>query len=302
MLPRIPRASRLQLLGGDVVHAIGDFLEAADHQALPLLDRLDEVRRLHERLVRAGVEPRDAAPETLDAQLSTAQILEVDVGDLELAARRRLEVVRNLDDLVVEEIQPCHRERRLRGLRLLFEADRAPVGVELDDAVALGIAHLVAEHGRAVFLRGGALQRFGKAGTVKDVVSERQRDRIAADELAADDERLREPIRARLHGILDRHAKVAPIFEQSLEAGLILRRRDDEDVANPRQHQRGQRVVNHGLVVDGQQLLAGAARQRVQAGARAASENDPFVHRGALYSLTAWRDSTGRRASCGGGL
>ena len=65
---------------------------------------------------------------------------------------------RDLDHLVVVEIQPGDGVRRFRLRGLLFEADRAPVGVELDDAVALGIADLVAEHRRAR-LRGAAALR-----------------------------------------------------------------------------------------------------------------------------------------------
>src|SRR5262249_43739593 len=76
---------------GDVAHAIGDLFEARHHQALSLLDRVDEVRRLHQRIVGAGIEPGDAAGELLDMQLPTLQIRPVDVGDLELAARRRPE-------------------------------------------------------------------------------------------------------------------------------------------------------------------------------------------------------------------
>src|SRR5918995_160954 len=49
----------------DVAHLEGDLLEARDHQPLPVLDRLDEGGRLQERLVRARVEPGDAAAEPL---------------------------------------------------------------------------------------------------------------------------------------------------------------------------------------------------------------------------------------------
>ena len=77
------------------------------------------------------------------------EVRAVDVGDLELAARRRLQRRGDVEHLVVVEVQAGHRVRRLRLRRLLLEADRAAVGVELDDAVALGIADLVAEHGGA---------------------------------------------------------------------------------------------------------------------------------------------------------
>ena len=59
---------------------------------------------------------------------------------------------------------------------LLFEPDRATLGVEFDDAVALRVADLIPEHRRAVFPRRGVLQRLGEPGAVEDVVAERQRD------------------------------------------------------------------------------------------------------------------------------
>ena len=74
---------------GDEAHALGDLLDARDLEPLPLLDGLDEVRRLQQRVVGAGVEPGDAAPEPLDVQLAPLEVRAVDVGDLELAARRR---------------------------------------------------------------------------------------------------------------------------------------------------------------------------------------------------------------------
>src|SRR6478672_12946995 len=73
----------------DVAHAIGDLLQTGDHQALTLLDGLNVAGGLHQRFVGAGVEPGDAARQLLDVQLSAVEIGPIDVGDLELAARRR---------------------------------------------------------------------------------------------------------------------------------------------------------------------------------------------------------------------
>src|SRR5256885_2365098 len=82
----------------------GNLLEAGADQPLPRLDRLDEGGRLQQRLVRAGVEPGHAAPELLDVQPARAQIRGVDVGDLELAARRGHQPVRHLDHARVVEV------------------------------------------------------------------------------------------------------------------------------------------------------------------------------------------------------
>jgi len=50
-----------------------------------------------------------------------------------------------------------------------------------------------------------------------------------------------------------------------------------QDLANAGQHQGRERVVDHRLVVDRQQLLADRPGDRVQACAAAAGQDDPFV-------------------------
>ena len=98
--------------------------------------------------------------------------------------------------------------------------------------------------------------------------------RSRADELAADEEGLGQALGLRLHGVADRNAQPAAVAQQSLEAADVLRRGDQQDVANARQHQHRQRIVDHRLVVDGQQLLAHGPRDGIQPRARAAGQND----------------------------
>ena len=61
LLLRTGSASAHELLARRCIPCAGDLLGAGDLQPLPLLDRLDEARRLVQRFVRAGVEPGDAA-------------------------------------------------------------------------------------------------------------------------------------------------------------------------------------------------------------------------------------------------
>src|SRR5207245_3521006 len=98
--------------------------------------------------------------------------------------------------------QSCDSPRRSRLLRLFLEADGPAVAIELDDAVPLGIADPVCEHGAARGAPHGAAQIVGQAVAVEDVVAEREGDRIPADELSADEERLGQAIGARLHGVI----------------------------------------------------------------------------------------------------
>jgi hypothetical protein len=82
---------------------------------------------------------------------------------------------------------------------------------------------------------------------IEDVVTEHQGAGGIADKLGADDEGLCEPIRTRLHGVLQVDAPLATVAQQLFKTRRVLRRRDDQDVQNAGQHQRGQRVKIIGL-------------------------------------------------------
>jgi hypothetical protein len=56
-----------------------------------------------------------------------------------------------------------------------------------------------------------------------------------------------------------------------------LRGGNDEDVANARQHQGAERVVDHRLVVNRQQLLGDCFGHGVEPGAGAAGKDDAFA-------------------------
>ena len=71
-----------------------------------------------------------------------------------------------------------------------------------------------------------------------------------------------------------------------------MRGADDKHVADAGQHQGAERVVNHGLVVHRQQLLADGQGGRVQPAAGAAGEDDAFAW-GHFYSRDSRRYSRG---------
>ena len=105
----------------DVAHPEGDLLGAGDHQALPVLDGLDEVGRLEEGFVRPGVEPGDAPAHELDPQLAPLQVFAVEVGDLDLAPGRGLEAGGDVRDPAVVEIEAGHGVVRFRLFGLLLD-------------------------------------------------------------------------------------------------------------------------------------------------------------------------------------
>ena len=88
----------------------------------------------------------------------------------------------------------------------------------------------------------------------------------------------------------------AAVPQQPAELLLVLGRGDDRDLAQAGQHQHRQRIVDHRLVVERQQLLRQRMGDRIEPGARAAGEDDALARR--LASLPAPRSPRrARRAS-----
>ena len=115
--------------------------------------------------------------------------------------------------------------------------------------------------------------------SVKNVVAEHKRATAGADKLLADQKCLGNAFGLRLRRVLEMDAVAGAIAEQVLESGQIVGRGDEQNVANAGQHQRGERVVHHRLVVHRQQALGGAVGDGIEARARSARENDAFVIR-----------------------
>src|SRR5271170_2363231 len=108
------------------------------------------------------------------------------------------------------------------------------------------------------------------------VVAEGERDPIAANKAASDDKSFGEAARGVLRGKAYGYSEHGSVTEETAEQGLVLRRRNDENVSYPRHHQRRQRVVDHRFVVDRQQLLGEGYGERIESCSRAAGEDDPF--------------------------
>ena len=123
---------------------------------------------------------------------------------------------------------------------------------------------MVAEHGgQAAGL--GVLHRTAEvpsqAVAVEDVVAQHQRAGLAGGEPLADHERLRQAVGAGLDGVGTGSRRVSTVAQYPLEVGQVGGR-NDQDVADAGHHEDRQRVVDHRLVVDRQQLLAGDGGER----------------------------------------
>ena len=224
----------------------------------------------------AGVQPAEAAAEQLHGEFALAQVVQVDIRNLEFAPGRRPDGRSHVHHLAVIKVEPGHGVARLGFSRLLLDADHPVVPVELDHAVALRVLDQVAEDDAAFLQLGAAPDDGGEIVAEEDVVAKHQADRLAGEEVPADEEGLGQPLGFGLLGVLQVQAEMRPVTEQFGEPGQVLGRGDDQDVADTRQHEHGQRVVDHRFVVHRDQLLADHPGERVEAGAGSARENDAF--------------------------
>ena len=268
----------LQPLGRDPAVLPGDLLGHGHGKVLGVLHGADELSGLVQALHGAGIEPRVAAAQRHHGQRPLPQVHPVEVGDLQLAARGGLHPMRLGGHVARVEVEAGDGVGALGALGLLLDGDGPPPRIELHDAEALGVVHVVAEDRGAARLGvlDGARQVAGQAVAVEDVVAEHQGARLAGDEVLADGEGLRQAVGARLLGVGQVHAVARAVPEKALEVGEVGRRGDDQDVPDARQHEGAKRVVDHGLVVDRQQLLRRDERERVEASAGAPGEDNAF--------------------------
>ena len=112
---------------------------------------------------------------------------------------------------------------------------------------------------------------------VEEVVPQHQRRWSTSEKISTDQKGLRQAIWTGLDGVLDLHAPVTAIAQQTLKTRLVMGRGDHQHLPDARQHQGGEGVIHHGLVVDRQQLLADRPRDGVQAGTAAPRQDDSLA-------------------------
>jgi len=266
----------MQLRILDPAFAPGDFFGAADFETLALFDGFDEAGGLEQGFMRAGVEPGGASAENVDAQCAFGEVAIVEIGDLEFAAGGGALLARVARGVAVVEIQSrhCVAGAGLRGF--FFNGEDAALLIEFHHAIPFWIAHVVGEDGGA-FAQCGCLAYYAfEIRSVEQIIAQDQTARSALQELLADDEGLRQSFRPGLLGVRELHAPLRSIPQQAAEQRQIVRRADDEHLPYARQHQRTQGIIDHRLVVNRQELFGYDERERVEACAGAACEDDAF--------------------------
>jgi hypothetical protein len=122
---------------------------------------------------------------------------------------------------------------------------------------------------------------------VEYVIPQNQRRRCAIQKWLAENQCLRDAVGSVLDHILEGQTPLRTGTQQVTEGRLIPPGGDNQIFTNARGHQRRQRIVNHRLVVDRQQLLGERHRDRMQTRAGAACQDNALAlfHLPFAYSL-----------------
>src|SRR5258708_27953359 len=108
----------------------------------------------------------------------------------------------------------------------------------------------------------------------KYIIDENKRNRAVNNEIRSDQECLRQSFWLWLYRVAKSDSPLAPVTQQPLKLSAIIRRRDNKNVANSGQHQRRQRIIDHRLVENRQQLLADTAGYWIEPRSTAARQNN----------------------------
>src|SRR6266851_4980224 len=231
----------------------GRFLYAGGGHAFPHERFLaHEIAGVPQRFKRSGVGPPTI--EDFAGELAVAQVRIVYIGDLQLAAAGWLQRADAVKNRGIVEIRANYRVRRAWRRGLFFDAHE-PVVVEHRDAKSFRIGHFLQQNHGTGFLRFESLSGLFDA-RLNDVVAQNDADTLSLGKAFRQTQRVGDSSFALL--ISKTHllkSKVLPIAEQPQKFPGAVASRNNQDVANPRLHQRLQREINHWLVVHWQQML-----------------------------------------------
>jgi len=233
----------------------------------------DQPVRLQHVLELAGVLPPAGDDVRLDVQAAVDHVLDR-VGDLELAARAGHDRLHALEDGRREEIHADKGEVAARLRRLLDQPRHAAVAVQLGDAVALRVGHLL-QQDQSVRTVGVEGLDEGRDALLQQVVAQVHDERVVAEVGLADEDRVGEAERRLLGQVRDHETEPAAVADRRLDLRPGVAD-DDADLDDAGGAHGIECVEEHRLVGHRDQLLGGGMRDGPQPRPGPAAEDQAF--------------------------
>jgi hypothetical protein len=193
------------------------------------------------------------------------------VGDLELAAPRRLDRPGRLEDRRREHVHAHQREVGL-GLLGLLDQPRHPPVVELGHAVVLGVGHGRQQDEGVRLLGAEGRDEVDDAVAQKVVAQVHDEGRVAQEGLGGED-RVGQPERLVLLDVLDRDAEARAVAGRLPDLAAGLGGDDDAHLLDPGGGHGLDAVEEDRLVCHGDELLRARVGERTQSRALPSGED-----------------------------
>ena len=166
--------------------------------------------------------------------------------------------------MFIIKIQARNSVIRLRLCRFFFNRNGFALFIEFNDAEPFRIIDIIAKYRSPFRISCSLLQMTGQPSTVENIIAQNHSTRFPGNEFFTENKGLSQSIWRRLHLITQMDTITGPISQEPFKIRQIRRRRNNQNIPNPSQHQRRQRIINHGLIIHRQQLLRRHHRQRIQ--------------------------------------
>ena len=212
----------------------------------------DEIVGSEEGLEGAGVGP--PAVEVSEAHGALGDVGVVDVGDLEFAAVGALQLLDLVENRLVVHINAGDGEVGFGIMGLFLDAEYSSA-FYLGDAEPFGVGNLLEEDLGARRLPTEIFDRRAD-GTLNDVVAEDDAQAMSGAEVMREPERFSDATFAFLVGVVEMDvAELFAVGKEAEEVPGVASAGDNKDLINSRVDKRLDRVIDHRLVVDREQMF-----------------------------------------------
>ncbi len=194
-------------------------------------------------------------------------------------------MLRKVDHLIIVKIEAGNGEVGFGILRFFFDPDHFARLIKFRNAIGGRIGDMIAEDRRACLPRSRAFEKVTETAGIKNIIAENQSRMIITDMFCPNNKGLRQTIWRRLHRIGKIKPPLRTVFQDTLENCLLLRRRNDQNIPDISQHQRRQRIIDHGLIIYRHQLFADPKGQRMKSAAGAARKNNSLMRHNPVSTI-----------------
>ena len=163
-----------------------------------------------------------------------------------------------------------------RNFRLFFQGNHIPLFVKFHHPIGTRVFHVIAEDAGSFLHTCRPAKHGGESLSVEHIIAKNQTARFAVQKVGSQDESLCQSVGLLLNLIGKGHSQFLTRPQQVAEHRQVTWSRDNQHLAYACQHQCGQRIVNHRLVIHRHNLFGNRFGKRIKACSTPSGKNNSF--------------------------